>query len=298
MSEKFTEQNENIEKKDMGQELTHLVQEKAAQPSNDRRNLMQNVYDANMQSVKDGLENDVMGNGTLDEKRDFMKNVMSANLYGKQLATKDNPVTVPDIEVDDKTGAISLTLQDYTPPEISYEIGSAKDMKNSMALNDMKNRMALNDTMSVDERDVRTSMRKVNAYVDSKQDTSTPYTKSDGFSGTINKVKESVEKVSVKEAGITGARVGATVGSALGGIGVGTGIGAGIGGAIGVAGSNVVNALKGSEKKNVVESRRNSIDKTVSDVIKADKKSSRIAQAEALSSNIKSDEKSSEAEFV
>lgn len=289
MSEKFTEQNENIEKKDMGQELTHLVQEKAAQPSNDRRNLMQNVYDANMQSVKDGLENDVMGNGTLDEKRDFMKNVMSANLYGKQLATKDNPVTVPDIEVDDKTGAISLTLQDYTPPEISYEIGSAKDMKNSMALN---------DTMSVDERDVRTSMRKVNAYVDSKQDTSTPYTKSDGFSGTINKVKESVEKVSVKEAGITGARVGATVGSALGGIGVGTGIGAGIGGAIGVAGSNVASALKASEKKNVVESRRNSIDKTVSDVIKADKKSSRIAQAEALSSNIKSDEKSSEAEFV
>lgn len=289
MSEKFTEQNENIEKKDMGQELTHLVQEKAAQPSNDRRNLMQNVYDANMQSVKDGLENDVMGNGTLDEKRDFMKNVMSANLYGKQLATKDNPVTVPDIEVDDKTGAISLTLQDYTPPEISYEIGSAKDMKNSMALN---------DTMSVDEKDVRTSMRKVNAYVDSKQDTSTPYTKSDGFSGTINKVKESVEKVSVKEAGITGARVGATVGSALGGIGVGTGIGAGIGGAIGVAGSNVASALKASEKKNVVESRRNSIDKTVSDVIKADKKSSRIAQAEALSSNIKSDEKSSEAEFV
>lgn len=289
MSEKFTEQNENIEKKDMGQELTHLVQEKAAQPSNDRRNLMQNVYDANMQSVKDGLENDVMGNGTLDEKRDFMKNVMSANLYGKQLATKDNPVTVPDIEVDDKTGAISLTLQDYTPPEISYEIGSAKDMKNSMALN---------DTMSVDEKDVRTSIRRVDAYVDSKQDTSTPYTKSDGFSGTINKVKESVEKVSVKEAGITGARVGATVGSALGGIGVGTGIGAGIGGAIGVAGSNVASALKASEKKNVVESRRNSIDKTVSDVIKADKKSSRIAQAEALSSNIKSDEKSSEAEFV
>ena len=289
MSEKFTEQNENIEKKDMGQELTHLVQEKAAQPSNDRRNLMQNVYDANMQSVKDGLENDVMGNGTLDEKRDFMKNVMSANLYGKQLATKDNPVTVPDIEVNDKTGAISLTLQDYTPPEISYEIGSAKDMKNSMALN---------DTMSVDEKDVRTSIRRVDAYVDSKQDTSTPYTKSDGFSGTINKVKESVEKVSVKEAGITGARVGATVGSALGGIGVGTGIGAGIGGAIGVAGSNVASALKASEKKNVVESRRNSIDKTVSDVIKADKKSSRIAQAEALSSNIKSDEKSSEAEFV
>ena len=158
--------------------------------------------------------------------------------------------------------------------------------------------MALNDTMSVDEKDVRTSIRRVDAYVDSKQDTSTPYTKSDGFSGTINKVKESVEKVSVKEAGITGARVGATVGSALGGIGVGTGIGAGIGGAIGVAGSNVASALKASEKKNVVESRRNSIDKTVSDVIKADKKSSRIAQAEALSSNIKSDEKSSEAEFV
>lgn len=288
-------ENTNIETRNMGQELTQAVQAKTEQPENDRRVLMQNVYDTNMQAVKDGIEGDVMTNGTITEKRNFMSNVMSANLYGKQLATKDNPVTVPDIELDADNN-IKLTLQEYTPPEVSYDLGK---------VNTLSNHVAVSGTMSKDEISARNSMKDVNAYVEAKQEG-----KGDSYQTSSERVSSNISESSkntksVANAATLGAGVGAgaAVGSAVGSIvpGVGTAIGAGVGTGVGVVTTMIGNNIGKSTKnvKTLVESRTSSVaDKVVTQAINADKRSTRITQAEALSNSIESAEKSSEAEFV
>lgn len=287
--------NTNVETKNMGQELAQVVNAKLEQPENDRRALMQGVYDTNMQAVKDGIESDVMKNGTIDDKRNFMSNVMSANLYGKQLATKDNPTIIPDIELDADNN-IKLTLQDYTPPEMSYDLGSAKTLSNQVAVV---------GTMSKDEMEARSSMKDVNAYVEAKQDG-----KGDSFQTSSEKVFSKVVESSNSAKNIAGAAtlgtgvgLGAAVGSAFGSIvpGAGTAIGAGVGAGVGVVTTMIGNKIGKPTKnaKTLVESRTSSVaDKAVSQVINADKRSTRIAQAEALSNSVESAEKSSEAEFI
>lgn len=286
-------ENTNIETRNMGQELTQAVQAKTEQPENDRRVLMQNVYDTNMQAVKDGIEGDVMTNGTITEKRNFMSNVMSANLYGKQLATKDNPVTVPDIELDADNN-IKLTLQEYTPPEVSYDLGK---------VNTLSNHVAVSGTMSKDEISARNSMKDVNAYVEAKQEG-----KGDSYQTSSERVSSNISESSkntksVANAATLGAGVGAGAGAAVGTIvpGVGTAIGAGVGTGVGVVTTMIGNNIGKSTKnvKTLVESRTSSVaDKVVTQAINADKRSTRITQAEALSNSIESAEKSSEAEFV
>lgn len=65
---------------DMGQALQDTMTEKNEAPENDKKQLMQTIYDGNMKAVQDGITNDVMSKGTLDEKRAFFENVASANL--------------------------------------------------------------------------------------------------------------------------------------------------------------------------------------------------------------------------
>ena len=49
-----------------------------------KRKLMESTYATNMQAVQDGINSKVMETGSLDDRREFMANVASANLYGKQ----------------------------------------------------------------------------------------------------------------------------------------------------------------------------------------------------------------------
>ena len=278
--------NTNIDTKNMGQELIQAVQAKAEQPENDRRALMQSVYDTNMQAVKDGIEGDVMTNGTVTEKRNFMSNVMSANLYGKQLATKDNPVTVPDIELDADNN-IKLTLQEYTPPEVSYDLGKA---------NTLSNQVAMSGAMSKDEISARSSMKDVNAYVEAKQEG-----KGESYQTSSEQLFNKSQKISSVVGIGMGAAVGNTfvpgVGTVIG-AGVGTKVGASIGAVSGAIGNKLSDAAK-SATNFLVESRTSSVaDKAVTQAINVDKRSTRIAQAEALSNSVESAEKSSEAEFI
>lgn len=253
--------------KDMGKEVMQTMQDKSAQPENDRRTIMQNVYDTSMQSVQSGIENDIWNKGSLTEKREFMANVMSANLYGKQLATKDNPVMIPDIEVDDRTEKVSLTMSEYRPPEVTYEMGSSKGLSNSVALT---------ESTSSQEKDVRNSMKDVHSYVDAKQEG-----KGDEFVTTAQKDK-------VKDVATTATPVGCAAG-----------IGAKAGAMFGVPGmavGGVAGAVMGAYgKKSLVESRVSTPEKAVSQAISADKRSSRLAQAEALVSNVKTE--SNEVEY-
>lgn len=278
--------NTNIDTKNMGQELIQAVQAKAEQPENDRRALMQSVYDTNMQAVKDGIEGDVMTNGTVTEKRNFMSNVMSANLYGKQLATKDNPVTVPDIELDADNN-IKLTLQEYTPPEVSYDLGKA---------NTLSNQVAMSGAMSKDEISARSSMKDVNAYVEAKLEG-----KGESYQTSSEQLFNKSQKISSVAGMGMGAAVGNTfvpgVGTVIG-AGVGTKVGASIGAVSGAIGDKLSDAAK-SATNFLVESRTSSVaDTAVTQAINADKRSTRIAQAEALSNSVESAEKSSEAEFI
>lgn len=282
-----------------------------------KRKLMESTYATNMQAVQDGINSKVMETGSLDDRREFMANVASANLYGKQLATKDHPYVVPDIEVDDKTGLIKLNMQEYTPPE--------KTKSTVLGFNTPKNKELMDDMESKHEKDAKDSLHTLNEYADEKAVSGVHRAK-----GMISRenITEDVKGAVANDRnlfGVLGGAAGAAVGSAVA-PGVGTVVGAGVGvlkgsvlghtvgKAVGHVGGTLANGIVGAVRKvptnlgtNVVESRTaTASDKAVTKAIRADVKDSvsktkqddRIARAEAMASNVKTSEKSSEAEFV
>lgn len=281
MADKFETGNKN---KDMGRVVEAAMIAKKDVPVNDKKQLMETIYNGNMEAVQKGLDSDVLNKGSLQEKRNFFENVASANLYGKQLAgANEKAYKVPDIEVDDVTGKISLTLQDYTPPTMSYEMGSMQDKKTARAMDDV---------MSKNEQNVHKSIRDVNSYVDLKQDGSAKDAarKTVGLSRGFGSV--------VKDVGL-GAATGAGFGTIV--PGVGTAIGAGVGAAMGGVGG-----IAHTVRHSMIESRQSAGEQAASKAIRADAKEvkhssrqDRIAQAEAISGNIQSgnDGKSAGVEF-
>lgn len=302
-----------------------LDKEKDTQISEDKRKLMQYTYTTNMQAVQDGINSKVMETGSLDDRREFMANVASANLYGKQLSTKEHPYIVPDIEVDDKTNEIKLHMQKYMPPEETKSI--------SLGENTKKNQKVMDDMESKHEKDAKDSLHTLNEYVDEKAVSGVHRAK-----GMISRenITEDVKGAVANDRNFFGAlggaggalaagAAGAAVGSAVA-PGVGTVVGAGVGvlkgsvlghavgKAVGHVGGTLANGIVGAVRKvptnlgtNVVESRTaTASDKAVTKAIRADVKDSvsktkqddRIARAEAMASNVKTSEKSSEAEFV
>lgn len=302
-----------------------LDKEKDTQISEDKRKLMQYTYTTNMQAVQDGINSKVMETGSLDDRREFMANVASANLYGKQLSTKEYPYIVPDIEVDDKTNEIKLHMQKYMPPEETKSI--------SLGENTKKNQKVMDDMESKHEKDAKDSLHTLNEYVDEKAVSGVHRAK-----GMISRenITEDVKGAVANDRNLFGAlggaggalaagAAGAAVGSAVA-PGVGTVVGAGVGvlkgsvlghavgKAVGHVGGTLANGIVGAVRKvptnlgtNVVESRTATVsDKAVTKAIRADVKDSvsktkqddRIARAEAMASNVKTSEKSSEAEFV
>lgn len=302
-----------------------LDKEKDTQISEDKRKLMQYTYTTNMQAVQDGINSKVMETGSLDDRREFMANVASANLYGKQLSTKEHPYIVPDIEVDDKTNEIKLHMQKYMPPEETKSI--------SLGENTKKNQKVMDDMESKHEKDAKDSLHTLNEYVDEKAVSGVHRAK-----GMISRenITEDVKGAVANDRNFFGAlggaggalaagAAGAAVGSAVA-PGVGTVVGAGVGvlkgsvlghavgKAVGHVGGTLANGIVGAVRKvptnlgtNVVESRTATVsDKAVTKAIRADVKDSvsktkqddRIARAEAMASNVKTSEKSSEAEFV
>lgn len=302
-----------------------LDKEKDTQISEDKRKLMQYTYTTNMQAVQDGINSKVMETGSLDDRREFMANVASANLYGKQLSTKEHPYIVPDIEVDDKTNEIKLHMQKYMPPEETKSI--------SLGENTKKNQKVMDDMESKHEKDAKDSLHTLNEYVDEKAVSGVHRAK-----GVISRenITEDVKGAVANDRNLFGAlggaggalaagAAGAAVGSAVA-PGVGTVVGAGVGvlkgsvlghavgKAVGHVGGTLANGIVGAVRKvptnlgtNVVESRTATVsDKAVTKAIRADVKDSvsktkqddRIARAEAMASNVKTSEKSSEAEFV
>lgn len=302
-----------------------LDKEKDTQISEDKRKLMQYTYTTNMQAVQDGINSKVMETGSLDDRREFMANVASANLYGKQLSTKEHPYIVPDIEVDDKTNEIKLHMQKYMPPEETKSI--------SLGENTKKNQKVMDDMESKHEKDAKDSLHTLNEYVDEKAVSGVHRAK-----GMISRenITEDVKGAVANDRNLFGAlggaggalaagAAGAAVGSAVA-PGVGTVVGAGVGvlkgsvlghavgKAVGHVSGTLANGIVGAVRKvptnlgtNVVESRTaTASDKAVTKAIRADVKDSvsktkqddRIARAEAMASNVKTSEKSSEAEFV
>lgn len=302
-----------------------LDKEKDTQISEDKRKLMQYTYTTNMQAVQDGINSKVMETGSLDDRREFMANVASANLYGKQLSTKEHPYIVPDIEVDDKTNEIKLHMQKYMPPEETKSI--------SLGENTKKNQKVMDDMESKHEKDAKDSLHTLNEYVDEKAVSGVHRAK-----GMISRenITEDVKGAVANDRNLFGALGGAggalaagAAGAAVGSVvapGVGTVVGAGVGvlkgsvlghtvgKAVGHVGGTLANGIVGAVRKvptnlgtNVVESRTaTASDKAVTKAIRADVKDSvsktkqddRIARAEAMASNVKTSEKSSEAEFV
>lgn len=225
-----------------------------------KRKLMESTYATNMQAVQDGINSKVMETGSLDDRREFMANVASANLYGKQLATKDHPYVVPDIEVDDKTGLIKLNMQEYTPPE--------KTKSTVLGFNTPKNKELMDDMESKHEKDAKDSLHTLNEYADEKAVSGVHRAK-----GMISRenITEDVKGAVANDRNLFGV---------LGGAG-----GALAAGAAGAAvGSAVASAL--------------AIRADVKDSVSKTKQDDRIARAEAMASNVKTSEKSSEAEFV
>lgn len=258
-----------------------------------KRKLMESTYAINMQAVQDGINSKVMETGSLDDRREFMANVASANLYGKQLATKDHPYVVPDIEVDDKTGLIKLNMQEYTPPEkIKFAV---------LGFNTPKNKELMDDMESKHEKDAKDSLHTLNEYADEK-----------AISG-VHKAKGMISRENITEDvkgavandrnlfGVLGGAGGALAAGAAGAA-VGSAVAPGVGTVVGA-----VRKVPTNLGTNVVESRTvTASDKAVTKAIRADVKDSvsktkqddRIARAEAMASNVKTSEKSSEAEFV
>lgn len=302
-----------------------LDKEKDTQISEDKRKLMQYTYTTNMQAVQDGINSKVMETGSLDDRREFMANVASANLYGKQLSTKEHPYIVPDIEVDDKTNEIKLHMQKYMPPEETKSI--------SLGENTKKNQKVMDDMESKHEKDAKDSLHTLNEYADEKAVSGVHRAK-----GMISRenITEDVKGAVANDRNLFGVlggaggalaagAAGAAVGSAVA-PGVGTVVGAGVGvlkgsvlghtvgKAVGHVGGTLANGIVGAVRKvptnlgtNVVESRTaTASDKAVTKAIRDDVKDSvsktkqadRIARAEAMASNVKTSEKSSEAEFV
>lgn len=302
-----------------------LDKEKDTQISEDKRKLMESTYATNMQAVQDGINSKVMETGSLDGRREFMANVASANLYGKQLSTKEHPYIVPDIEVDDKTNEIKLHMQKYMPPEETKSI--------SLGENTKKNQKVMDDMESKHEKDAKDSLHTLNEYADEKAVSGVHRAK-----GMISRenITEDVKGAVANDRNLFGVlggaggalaagAAGAAVGSAVA-PGVGTVVGAGVGvlkgsvlghtvgKAVGHVGGTLANGIVGAVRKvptnlgtNVVESRTaTASDKAVTKAIRADVKDSvsktkqddRIARAEAMASNVKTSEKSSEAEFV
>lgn len=299
--------------------------EKDIQTSDDKRKLMQSTYATNMQAVQDGINSKVMETGSLSDRREFMANVASANLYGKQLATKENPFIVPDIEVDDKTNEIKLNMQKYTPPEETKSI--------TLAANTKKNQKVMADMESKHEKDAKDSLHTLNEYADEKSVFGVQKAKgkisreniTEDIKGAVANDRNTFGVLGGAGGALAAGAAGAAVGSAVA-PGVGTVVGAGVGAlkgssigktvgtAVGHVGGTLVNGVVGAIRKvptnlgtNVVESRTaTASDKAVTKAIRADVKNSvsktkqddRIARAEAMASNVQTSEKSSEAEFV
>lgn len=258
-----------------------------------KRKLMESTYATNMQAVQDGINSKVMETGSLDDRREFMANVASANLYGKQLATKDHPYVVPDIEVDDKTGLIKLNMQEYTPPE--------KTKSTVLGFNTPKNKELMDDMESKHEKDAKDSLHTLNEYADEKAVSGVHRAK-----GMISRenITEDVKGAVANDRNLFGVLGGAGGALAAGAAGaaVGSAVAPGVGTVVGA-----VRKVPTNFGTNVVESRTaTASDKAVTTAIRADVKDSvsktkqddRIARAEAMASNVKTSEKTSEAEFV
>ena len=299
--------------KTSGERLQEAMESKAAAPEDNKRELLQNIYDRSMEEVRKGLESNVMMYGDNAAQKQFMANVLAANMSGKQLATDENPYVVPEL-YEDENGKLSLVLEEYRPSKeiASVEIGTTKDVTTGIVMHNQ-------DSI---EKSVEESLDKVDKYVDAK------------YSGK-NLDKEQV----LRSLGVTsdknvskdimkGAMKGAAVGSVMM-PGTGTALGAAVGatkqavesvvtnmpghavvmGAVGAtkqAVENVartgttVNMVESRQLRDMVELRQSRNENIVDNVLRADAKSShqdRVAQAEALSSGVASDGKSNEAQL-
>ena len=300
-----------------------LDKEKDTQTTEDKRKLMQSTYATNMQAVQDGINSKVMETGSLNDRREFMANVASANLYGKQLSTKENPYVVPDIEADDR--GITLHMIKYVPPEEMKSIDLGENTK--------KNQKVMGDMESNHEKDAKKSLHILNEYADEKAASGVQKAKgkisreniTEDVKGAVANDRKLFGVLGGAGGALAAGAAGAAVGSAVA-PGVGTVVGAGVGAlkgsalghtvgkTVGHVGGTLANGVVGAVRKvptnlgtNVVESRTATVsDKAVTKAIRADVKESvskakqddRIARAEAMASNIQTSEKSSEAEFV
>ena len=300
-----------------------LDKEKDTQTTEDKRKLMQSTYATNMQAVQDGINSKVMETGSLNDRREFMANVASANLYGKQLSTKENPYVVPDIEADDR--GITLHMIKYVPPEEMKSIDIGENTK--------KNQKVMGDMESNHEKDAKKSLHILNEYADEKAASGVQKAKgkisreniTEDVKGAVANDRKLFGVLGGAGGALAAGAAGAAVGSAVA-PGVGTVVGAGVGAlkgsalghtvgkTVGHVGGTLANGVVGAVRKvptnlgtNVVESRTATVsDKAVTKAIRADVKESvskakqddRIARAEAMASNIQTSEKSSEAEFV
>ena len=349
--------------KTSGERLQELMESKAVAPEDNKRELMQKIYDQNMEKVREGLESNVMMHNDLAAKKEFMANVLSANMYGKQLATDEKPYMVPELR-EAENGTISLALEEYKPSKevASIEIGTTKDFTTNVAMH----------TQDSTEKSVEESLDKVDKYVDAKYSGKNDVTNNgaaknnDLFSNdarvgldkeqvlrslgvTSDKnVSKDIMKGAMKGAAVgsvmmpgTGTALGAAVGATkqavenvvtnmpVHGAALGAAVGAAVGatkqavenvvtnmpghavvmGAVGAtkqAVENVartgttVNMVESRQLRDMVELRQSRNENIVDNVLRADAKSShqdRVAQAEALSSSVASDDKSNEAQL-
>lgn len=126
---------EEEDKKPASETMKETIDGLNEQQGTAKRDLYNQLYETNMEKVQDGLKADVWNQGTLEEKREFMQSVMSANVSGKLAATKDNPKLVPDVTYTEN-GTLNLEFQEYTPAETTIELGQAKGKDNAKVLQD------------------------------------------------------------------------------------------------------------------------------------------------------------------
>ena len=145
--------------KTSGERLQEAMESKAAAPEDNKRELLQNIYDRSMEEVRKGLESNVMMYGDNAAQKQFMANVLAANMSGKQLATDENPYVVPEL-YEDENGKLSLVLEEYRPSKeiASVEIGTTKDVTTGIVMHNQ-------DSI---EKSVEESLDKVDKYVDAK----------------------------------------------------------------------------------------------------------------------------------
>ena len=327
--------------KTSGERLQEAMESKAAAPEDNKRELLQNIYDRSMEEVRKGLESNVMMYGDKAAQKQFMANVLAANMSGKQLATDENPYVVPEL-YEDENGKLSLVLEEYRPSKeiASVEIGTTKDVTTGIVMHNQ-------DSI---EKSVKESLDKVDKYVDAKYSGKNDVTNNLGVTSDKN-VSKDIMKGAMKGAAVgsvmmpgTGTAIGAAVGATKQAVesvaksneqeksamdvvkgAVGAAVGATkqavesvvtnmpghavVMGAVGATKQAVENVARTGTTVNMVESRqlRDMVElrqlrneNIVDNVLRADAKSShqdRVAQAEALSSSVASDDKSNEAQL-